>query len=207
MTPYVVKQGDYLTQLAHDLGFDKDAVWNDEKNAELKAKRPNPDILYPGDILYVPDKPPEPSPMAQGTSNGYSADVPTVKVTLVLGGEQPLANQPCEVDGLPSTSSGSTDGNGEIAFDVPVNVREFTITFTQVEYAYRVLVANIDPATEESGIRTRLWNLGFYRRAADPEDADAFSAAVSAFQQQHNLPVTGAVDDATREAIASEHSI
>lgn len=206
LVPYVVKQGDYLTQLAHDLGFDADAVWNDEKNADLKAKRPDPEMLYPGDVLYVPEKDPTQTGMAQGTTNGYSADVPKVTVTLVLvDGDQPMANEPCEIDGLDGTTSGTTDGNGEISFDVPVLVREFNVFFTNKPYAYRVLVGAMDPAVEVSGVRARLYNLGYYRRAADEEDADALKAAISQFQKDNQLEVTGAPDDATRDALVAAH--
>ncbi len=205
MIPYVIKQGDYLTQLAHDLGFDKDSVWQDDKNADLRAKRPNPEILYPGDLLYLPEKEPAPSEMAQGSENSYAADVPTVKVTLVFTNADPsLANEPFEVEGLPLTT-GTTDGDGQFEFDVPVIVREFTVTFKNQEYTYHVLVGSVDPATEESGIRTRLSNLGLYRRAADDEDADALAGAVAEFQRTNSIPITGAVDDATREAIVAAH--
>lgn len=207
MNPYVVKQGDYLTQLAHDLGFDKDAVWNDDKNADLRASRPNPEMLYPGDVVYLPDQSPTPSPMAQGTENGYAADVPTVKVTVTFSNEDPaqsLANEAYEVDGLPVTS-GTTDGNGEASFDVPVIVRDFTVTFTAKEYAFHILVGSVDPPTEESGLRFRLANLGFYRRVADDEDADALAGAISDFQKANSITVTGAIDDATRDAIVAAH--
>jgi hypothetical protein len=48
LTPYVVRQRDYLTKLAHQLSFDGKEVWEDAKNAELKNTRPNMDILAPG---------------------------------------------------------------------------------------------------------------------------------------------------------------
>ena len=38
MRPYVIRQGDYMTQLAHRLGFDETEVWNHDKNSALKAE-------------------------------------------------------------------------------------------------------------------------------------------------------------------------
>src|SRR5262249_32368030 len=163
----------------------------DPSNAELKAKRPNPDLLYPGDIINIPDKEEQPSPMAQGTANGYAADIPKVKITLVFVNDgQPMASEPFTVEGLDPTD-GTTDGSGSADFDVPVIVKEFTVKFTKQPYAYKVMVANIDPVTEDSGVLQRLVNLGYFRRASDREDAEAFAGAVAAYQREKGMTVTG----------------
>ncbi len=55
MQPYVIRQGDHLAHLAHKFGFDPQAVWQDGSNDELREARPDPNILCPGDVLYIPD--------------------------------------------------------------------------------------------------------------------------------------------------------
>lgn len=56
-TMYTVKQGDYLSAIADQFGFaDYTTIWNDPNNADLKSQRQNPNVLYPGDQLYIPDK-------------------------------------------------------------------------------------------------------------------------------------------------------
>ncbi len=113
MRAYVVKQGDYLTKLAYALGFSADAVWNDAKNADLKASRPDPDLLAPGDVLYLPDAAPDdpnPNPLKSrvcrpvqsGTSNDYAAEVPPVSVHLVLA-----------EDGVPLTPTSRTSSRAD----------------------------------------------------------------------------------------------
>ena len=78
MIPYVIRQGDYLKKLAFTKGFDADEVWNAADNADIKAARPNPDLLCPGDILYVPEPKPEPLPLNVGGESTYTGDIPTV---------------------------------------------------------------------------------------------------------------------------------
>lgn len=39
MEPRVIRQGDYLLQLAHAFGFDADAVWNDPQNEGIRRLR------------------------------------------------------------------------------------------------------------------------------------------------------------------------
>jgi hypothetical protein len=73
---HVVRQGEYLEQIAYNVGFDVDTVWGHEKNADLRALRKDQhNILCPGDVLYIPavDAPP-PAPVQGGTENAYSAD-------------------------------------------------------------------------------------------------------------------------------------
>lgn len=48
MAQYVVTKGDDLTGIAHRFGFsDYNVIWNDPQNADLKAKRVNPSVLFP----------------------------------------------------------------------------------------------------------------------------------------------------------------
>ncbi len=63
MQPYVIRQGDFLLKLAHKFGFDADSVWSDPSNSALRTLRSDPNILSPGDILYIPT-PPDPQASA-----------------------------------------------------------------------------------------------------------------------------------------------
>src|SRR4051812_21451021 len=96
MRPYVIRQGDYLTRLAHTMGFDPVSVWNDDENRVLRERRPNPDILTPGDILHVPDAPTlEPLKLSAGGTNKFKAKVPKVKVSVAFQHEgEPLKSAP-----------------------------------------------------------------------------------------------------------------
>ena len=56
---YIIKQGDYLPKIAQENGFyDYLTIWDHGKNAQLKSKRKNPNVLAPGDELHIPDKTP-----------------------------------------------------------------------------------------------------------------------------------------------------
>jgi hypothetical protein len=78
--PYVIRQGDFLLKLGFELGFDADTVWQDPSNADLRALRPDPNILFPGDVLYVSDPPTQPTAGASltpGSTNTFVSDTPT----------------------------------------------------------------------------------------------------------------------------------
>ena len=56
MPNYTVKQGDCISSIAQKHGLFWDKVWNHPKNSRLKEQRKKPSILYPGDVVFVPDK-------------------------------------------------------------------------------------------------------------------------------------------------------
>ena len=54
---HYVEQGEYLAQIARSYGFvDYNTIWDAPENQGLKDKRKNPNILFPGDKLFIPDK-------------------------------------------------------------------------------------------------------------------------------------------------------
>ncbi len=213
MKPHVIRQGEYLTKLAHQKGFDADSVWNDSKNEDLKKKRVDPQQLQPGDILYVPDEAKTRLPIIVGASNAYVAQIPKVPVLirLQIGGEI-LEKEPFVILGVgPKPIEGATDEHGYLKATVPVHVREIEVQLTARDRTLRVRVGNMDPLNELSGLQKRLTHLGFYQpsyagtenyEAADPKQV---MAALAAFQQSVKLPATGKLDEDTAKALVAAH--
>lgn len=214
MLAYVVKSGDYLAKIAHARGFDADQVWDDPKNADLKALRKDPNILHPGDVLYIPEPKPPDLPISGGSSNEYSATIPMVKVTIQFKDEGGLhANEKFVVDGGAVPAEGTSDGDGTVTFEVPVHVGSVRVDFPAHQLAYEVRVGGLDPVEESSGVASRLAHLGYGLDAAHEElreklfgkDEGRLARAIADFQRDHGLPETGLLDDATRAALKEAH--
>jgi uncharacterized protein involved in type VI secretion and phage assembly len=214
--PHVVKQGEYLAKLAFVNGFDADKVWNDAKNADLKQKRPDPNVLAPGDVIHFPDAKKEGQPISKGTTNSYTVNVPKVKVEVVFhDGDQPLAGEECRVEGLgapdPAAPPLSTDGGGKLSLDVPVTTRDLFVIFPKRErLAVHFYVGNVDPESEASGVTQRLVNLGYLPAYFDDDPdqaADLVMKALCAFQAENGLEPNGEINEATLRALRDTHQL
>lgn len=210
MKPYVVKQGDYLEKIAHALSFDPGTVWDDPKNADLKKNR-DPNLLHPGDILYVPDRKQQWLPLKMGTDNLYVATVPRTSVRLAFKYiDKPRANEPYVIYGMGEPEEGTTDGDGLVEIKAPVHIREIQVSFPDSRVTYPVQIGDMDPIEETTGVRKRLQHLGYGAGAGTGEDLEddleaADKLAILAFQQDQGIEPTGALDDATRAALAKAH--
>lgn len=50
-----IQSGEYLSLIALNYGVDSwETIYYHPSNAEFRAQRPNPDLVYPGDVVYVP---------------------------------------------------------------------------------------------------------------------------------------------------------
>jgi len=213
MKPYVIKQGDYLTKLAFEKGFDAKTVWDDGKNADLKAKRGDPDTLRPGDVIFLPDREPKKFSFKKEADHAFKAKIPKVplKATLSIG-KKALADEPYVIKGLGEDIEGSTDGAGTIEIDPTLDVKEVEVFLPKRKRTVKLTVAGMDPIEEPSGARMRLQNLGYMGKKFSSgkqkyveKDDDALRAALVRFQTEKGIEASGELDDATKDALKSAH--
>ena len=56
-TEYIVKSGDWLSKIAEEHGYDSwQEIYFHDDNAAFRQLRPNPDLIFPGDRLILPDR-------------------------------------------------------------------------------------------------------------------------------------------------------
>jgi hypothetical protein len=165
--PYVICRGDHLSSLAYQFGFNADTVWSDPKNAQLRGLRPDPNILFPGDVLYIPDqKPPVMKSLTIGTTNTFVSDAPTVTLTQQFVGPESTtyASRAYTVQELDQLMGLSTDANGVATFQVPVTLATATVVFTDTGESWALQIGSMDPINTPLGIFKRLQNLGYIGR-------------------------------------------
>ncbi len=216
-TNYTVTQGDCLSSIAERWGFpDYQSIYLDPANADFRAKRPNPNIIFPGDNLYIPELEIKDLPCATDQRHRFVISQPKVLLRLCLLDDlhQPYGNKRYELKVGSKAYEGSTDGGGMLEQRIPADAVEGEITVFPVEddpadpgYSFPLNLGHLDPIDESSGIDGRLANLGFGPTDEDdPEGADeARVEALKAFQARFGLEVTGEPDDATCQKLRQLH--
>ncbi len=80
-TEYIVKSGDWLSKIAQDHGYETwQEIYYHEDNDAFRELRPNPDLIFPGDRLILPEReaPAPPPPVVPPTPEPVPEDFKTV---------------------------------------------------------------------------------------------------------------------------------
>lgn len=192
-TLYRVRQGDYVSKIANQYGLANfQTIWEHPRNAPINTRRGTPNVLLPGDVLYIPDK--QEKTEVRRTSQVHCFQVTrkgiTLRLVLRLLDSAPLADTPCILMVENALYRMVTDGDGRIERDIPVTSENARLSFLGITLDLKI--GHLDPVEEPSGQQARLNNLGY--DAGDPTDPDAAQRlryAVEEFQCDNGLDVDG----------------
>jgi N-acetylmuramoyl-L-alanine amidase len=223
-TWHIVEQGESVESIAAADLRSPDKIWAAPENDDLRQKRESMHVLLPGDRLFIP-APAAPSfKVALGSWHEFKIKLPETRLQLQLNHHgEAVANQPYElvVDG--KSQKGQTGGDGSIDVPIPVQASSAVLTVGEGDDAlvYELKLRELDPLATSSGVLGRLANLGFCV-AADggdggddaPDASDSggelgldaqAQAALCAFQQAHDIDLTGDLSDATKSKLKGTH--
>lgn len=201
-----VDLGDSIPSIAKNNGFFWETIWNRPENAALKGQRKDPNVLAPGDQVFVPDIDLKYENRATNAKHKFKMKGEQIKFKLqLLMFGQPRKNEAYTlvIDG--KLYQGTTDGDGRLEHIVPANAQGGVIKLRGGKEKYPVKVGHLNPIDEISGVQQRLNNLGFNAGDEDGQMNDRLKAALQAFQAKYQLPVTGDADGATKAKLESCH--
>jgi len=227
-TEHVVKAGDRMSRIAYQYGYKDYNALHAAQPEAFRKKRPNPEILMPGDKVALPEKKEQAHPTPDKKQKKYEEDtkLPEVKVRLVVAGK-PLASKSLvvRIEGPPYSlkqpfqGAVTTDDKGMAAFHVDPIVEEVLLVCDKPALSIKLKLGHLRPATEAGGVEQRLDNLG-YRVPIAPPAAPAGSEAekkakedherrlqkaAARFQERSSKPVTGKIDDDLRQLLVKTH--
>lgn len=204
MQNHIVESGECISSIALAEGFFWETLWNHPQNADLKHQRKDPNILFPGDSVFIPDLQLKQEIRSTETHNRFVKRNNHVTLRLrLLDDFKPRASlkYTLVVNGL--TLNGETDGEGHLRQKIPASATSALLL--TAEDAYNLEIGVLDPISENTGVQHRLRNLGYLGEVASGEIDDETTAALSRFQKDHGLSATGELTEETRKKIESVH--
>jgi hypothetical protein len=201
---YVIRQGDCISSIAEQRGMLPETLW--DGNPELKAKRQNPNVLLPGDELTIPEKRIKEYPAATDQCHQFvRKGVPTRFRVVLERYQQPLANRQYILTVEGRIYNGKTSDTGLLEIDLPARARTGLLKIPEEQLECELQFGWLDPLDEITGAQARLQNLGYYHDDLNGEMNDDLEEALEVFQSDFGLPVTGELDDATKQKVLAEH--
>lgn len=211
---HVVKQGEHLARIAEQYGFLPETIWNDPANAELKKKRLNPNVLFEGDVITIPELKRKDLSGDTTKLHKFRMTTPKVKLRIVVDDWtfKPLKDSEytLEIGGI--IEKKTTSSEGLIERDIPASAELGSLWVADEDLAIKV--GHLDPEDEISGQKARLNNLGYdagpVDEEIDPDDKTSratmrFRSAVEEFQCDQKMKVTGHCDAATQAKLVKVH--
>jgi hypothetical protein len=209
-----VKQGETLCSIAQTHGCANwHAVYDDAANADLRARRANPNVLDPGDVVTIPESPPEAGvavPLDKRTVLvRYRRGEQVLRLFMTDAAWQPRANEAYKLTFEGGERSGTCDAKGILRTTIPVGMQQAELQVGNDRWTLQVAHLNpIEADTSDagaSGCKGRLSNLGYAVKQVEGPLDDEDHALLRRFQTTVGLEVTGKLDDATRARIMSLH--
>lgn len=201
-TKHTVRQGECLSSIAAKYGFsDFRTIYNHPENADFKRKRPNPNLIYPGDIVSIPEPTAKAATCATGKSHRFKLKLPRALLRLEVQLEEPHHYE-LLVGG--ETFPGTTDGKSPIEHRIPPLATEGRLELwpategneeaREGAFFWDLAIGHLDPIEMLSGVQGRLANLGYYSGPIDGRDSPDLSLAIASFESNMELTVTGKAD-------------
>lgn len=209
---HIVRQGECLSIIATQYGFsDWRYLYDHPENAKLRKKRPNPNILFPGDLIKIPDTRIKEERVPTGQLHRFVVKSPDKHLRIVFRNPkgEVLSGEPYTMQfDSGRGKSGKTGGDGMLK--EPVFLGESSATLEIADRVLNLRLGHLNPSGDVveddlSGIQSRLNNLGYAAGPADGIYDRNTRAALALVQVEENLEVSGLPDPSTLSKLEELH--
>jgi len=210
-----VEPGECVLSIAESEGMPWTRIWEAPENAALAELRGKPNILLPGDEVYVPDLEPREESGVTEQKHKFRAKRGVelrIRIHTLKG---PRKNEPfhLEVDGkkIKGTTE-KTSAEGLAVIRVPASLRRAVLVVGKMEDEYELFIGFMDPADTVTGQHARLQNMGYDVGGVQTEWDAASVSAIRQFILEHDAQdtagdATDPSDEKNRTLLKDEYSI
>jgi Putative peptidoglycan binding domain len=218
---HTVSQGEHLSGIANRYGFsDYRLIYDHPQNAGLKQKRPDPNILLPGDEVFIPDKEGKLEPGHTEKRHRFKSITPKTHLRIFLKDEHglPLSGEDYALEIEQGDDirryPGTTGEDGLVFEEIPAQARTANLILPKTGLAWKLRIGHLDPIEDGaggtaivSGLQARLNNLGFDCGPVDGVLGPGTAAALKRFQKAflHRPEPEGTSDRETRDALVRHY--
>ncbi len=209
---HIVRQGECLSRIADRYGFsDWRTIYNHPANSALRKKRPNPNILFPGDEIVIPAARVKEEQLATGRLHRFVVKSPRKFLRVVFKDPkgEPFRDEPYSIQfNGGRTKRAATNGDGLLV--EPVAMEESTATLSIAGRTLTLNLGHLNPngdveQDDLSGIQARLNNLGYTAGPNDGIYGRNTRSALALFQVDEDLEPNGLPDEPTLDKLEKSH--
>ncbi len=213
---HVVSQGECLSRIAKRYGFkDYRTIYEHAENAGLRQKRPNPNVLHPGDRISIPDMRRKEEVCSTGRLHRFVIKEPQRILRIALEDVDGKRLEGCAYTLKVGAKSytGTVPAGGLLEKPIPADdeTGSLKVKIGNREYEWTLGVATLNPMAETpdrgvTGTQARLKNLGFDPGPIDGILGPKTTNAIRAFQAKNPpLAVDGICGPKTWANLVERH--
>jgi N-acetylmuramoyl-L-alanine amidase len=214
---YTVAPGDCLYSIAKANDYASwETIYDDPENQDFKQARPDPNVIYPGDQLILPDQEPSTKSVSCATDKSHKFQLKLQRVLFRVKvkdeNDAPISGKKYRLDVAGARLTGTTDGDGVVEQRVPADAMTarlwvfFSADLEKGEYLmWDVGLGYLDPNECPEGVQERLNNLGYVCGDPDGQWHDGMDVAVRTFQRDAGVDASGQADAGTVSKLKDVH--
>ena len=204
---HTVVQGEHVAGIAARYGFsDYRTIWDHPNNAPLKDRRQNPNVLFPGDSLFIPDRETAEYQRPTDKRHRFVRRQTALRLRVILQDEYErlIANARCLLVVDNESRQVTSGADGKIEQEIPFSASHCVLIIQDASQtphsgiSIPIRIGHLDPVDEVSGQQGRLRGLGYFTGEIDGKPGPDFRMAVEEFQCEHDLAVDGICGKATQ---------
>lgn len=213
MAKHKVRQGQCLSSIANAYGFSNwKKIYYHAENTNFRIKRPNPNVIYPGDSLFVPNKETKQEPGSTETRHRFRVAGTKIFLRIVVLNEldEPFANCGFQLELENEAIDGFLDEEGLLDVKIPAQATKGKLTVEIADgeppptVTWSLQIGRLDPVEEVSGVQARLNNLGFDCGDVDGIVGPLTRESIELFQAEYEVQDQG-LGQATRDKLVEIH--